>query len=250
MSRLVKTRALVLRARRLGEKDKLLTLLSPEIGKVGARAPGACSVKSKLSAGAEPFIVATFLLHRGKSLYTISQLEVGETYANIRGNVHDYALGLYLAEMVEKTIEEGGEASPAIYRLLTDCWHLLNEQKGDRDILSRYFELRLLDLLGYRPHLHDCVFCGETKGPFYWNNSNGGIFCENCSEGQARFVLSGGVLAILRSFLAMPAGKIINIRAPAGQKRELQEILQHFFKYWTGIEFFKTLDFLRKINKT
>ena len=247
MAKFVKTSALVLRSRRFGEKDKLLTLLSPEIGKVGAKAPGACNVKSKLSAGAEPFTVASFLLHRGKSLYTISQLEVGQSYANIRGNVHDYALGLYLAELVEKTVEEG-EACPGIYRLLVSCWHLLNEQKVDRDILARYFELNMLDLLGYRPHLTDCILCGRSKAPFYWNNSTGGIFCEDCSKGQICFTLSGGGLAFLRKFLSLPIGKIVNMRAPAEQKKELQKILHHYLNYWTGIESFKTLEFLRKIN--
>ncbi|HHU76693.1 MAG TPA: DNA repair protein RecO [Firmicutes bacterium] len=247
MSRLIKAGALVLRARRLGEKDKLLTLFSPEIGKAGARAPGACNVKSKLAAGAEPFTFANFLLYRGKSLYTISQLEVKKSLVGIRGNIRGYALGLYMAELVEKTVEEG-EAFPAIYRLLAECWHLLNEQKGDGDILARFFELKMLDLLGYRPHLDNCVFCGQAKAPFYWNNSCGGIFCGNCARGRTRMALSAGTLAFLRSLQAMPAGKVIKMRAPTGQKRELREILRHFLGYWTGIESFKTQDFLRKIS--
>lgn len=245
--KLVKTRGLVLRSRQFGEKDRLLTLLSPEIGKISARAPGARNIKSKLSAGVEPFTCASFLLYRGRSLYTISQLEVEHSYVNIRGNIYDYTLGLYLTELVEKTVEEG-EACPAIYNLLTSCWFLLNQQKGDRDIIARFFELRLLNLLGYRPHLEDCIFCGNTKGPFFWNKSSGGIFCEACSKGQICSLLSGGTLAFLRSFLSLPTAKISNLRAPEEQKQELQEILQHFFNYWTATGPFKTMEFLKKIH--
>ncbi len=243
----LQTRALVLRSRPFGEKDRLLTLLSLEMGKISARAPGARNVKSKLSAGVEPFTCASFLLYRGKSLYTITQLQVEEPYVNIRGNIRDYALGLYLAELVEKTVEEG-EACPEIFRLLASCWLLLNEQKGDRDLLARFFELNLLNLLGYCPHFEDCIFCGNTKGPFFWDKSAGGIFCKPCSTDRVSFPLSGGAIAFLRSFLSLSTGKIVNLRAPVGQKKELQAFLQHYFHYWTGTGSFKTLEFLQKIN--
>lgn len=247
MLKLLKTRALVLRSFRFGEKDRLLTLLSPELGKISAKAPGACTIKSKLSAGVEPLTVTSFLLHRGKTMYTVSQLEVKQSNANMRENIVDYALGLYLSELVEKTVEEG-EACPAFYRLLANSWHLLNEQKGDREILARCFELKMLDLLGYRPYLEGCIFCGNKKGRFFWSKSIGGIFCEACSKDQVCSPLSGGALAFLRSFLSLPIGKIANMRAPLEQKKELEKILQCYFGYWTGIHSFKTLDFLRKIN--
>jgi len=244
--KLFQTRALVLRSRPFGEKDRLLTLFTLEAGKITARAPGARQVKSKLSAGVEPLTCASFLLHRGRSICTVSQLQMEQSYARIRANIRDFALSLYLAELVEKTMEEGA-ASPQIYELLADCWFLLNEQKGDRDMLVRFFELTLLNILGYSPHFEDCIFCGSDKGPFFWNKSSGGIFCRDCSAGQSAIPLSGGTLALLRSFSAFTAAKTVNLRGSAEQKKELQMILLQYLQYWTGIGHLQALSFLQKI---
>jgi len=247
MLKLFQTRAHVLRSRPFGEKDRLLTLFSLEAGKVTARAPGARHVKSKLSAGVEPLTSASFLLHRGRSIHTVSQLQIEQPYARIRVNIRDFALGLYLAELVEKTMEEGA-ATPPVYDLLADCWSLLNEQKGDRDMLVRFFELTLLGILGYSPHFTDCIFCGSDKAPFFWNKSSGGIFCRDCcSDGQSATLLTAGTLALLRSFLNFTAAKTVNLRGSEEQKRELQMILQQYLQYWTGIGPLKSLNFLQKI---
>ena len=246
MLKLFQTKALVLRSRPFGEKDRLLTLFSLEAGKVTARAPGARHVKSKLSAGVEPLTSASFLLHRGRSIHTVSQLQVEQPYAKIRANIRDYALGLYLGELVDKTMEEGA-ASPPVYDLLADCWFLLNEQKGDRDLLTRFFELTLLNILGYNPHFEDCIFCGSDKAPFFWNKSSGGIFCRDCSAGQSAIPLTGGSLALLRSFSTLETAKTVNLRGTGEQKTELQVLLQQYLQYWTGIGPLQSLNFLQKI---
>ena len=81
---MLKTRALVLRSRPLGERDRLLSLLTLEQGKLSAVAPGARKIKSKLAAGVDYFTCGSFLLYRGRSLFTVSQLEVETSFRNIR----------------------------------------------------------------------------------------------------------------------------------------------------------------------
>ena len=245
----LQTRALVLRSRPFGEKDRLLTLFSLEIGKISAKAPGARLIKSKLSAGVEPLTSASFLLHKGRSIYTVTQLQIEQSYGGIRANISDYAVGLYMAELIEKAVEEG-EALPFVYNLLSECWSLLNEQKGDRDVLARFFELALLNILGYSPHLTDCIFCGTAAAPFFWNSETGGIFCRDCSAGLHASPLTGGTLALLRSFSSLSTSKIVNLRAPEEQKQELQSILQQYLQYWAGIGALQSMTFLRKINET
>ncbi|NLJ55982.1 MAG: DNA repair protein RecO, partial [Firmicutes bacterium] len=105
--KLLKTRALILRSRPLGERDRLLSLFTYEQGKLTAVAPGARKVKSRLAAGVDYFNCGHFLLYRGKSLFTVTQLEIEINFVQIRKNIRAYACGMYFCELVEKLLEEG-----------------------------------------------------------------------------------------------------------------------------------------------
>ena len=246
--KLLKTRALILRSRPLGERDRLLSLLTWERGKLAAVAPGARKVKSRLAAGVDYFTCGFFLLYRGKSLYTVTQLEIETSFVQIRRDVKAYAYGMYLCELVEQLVEEG-EPSPAIFNLLLECWSCLDEKNVDGEILARFFELKLLSLLGYRPHLTGCLYCGDEQGPFFWNNSAGGILCERCRprEGEV-FTLSRGTLALANHLLGLRPAKTRNIKAGVEQKKELQLFIGQFLQYWTSAGSLQGLSFLEEIN--
>lgn len=246
--KLLKTRALVIASRPLGERDRLLRLFSWEKGKLSAVAPGARKIKSKLAAGVDYFTCAFFLLHEGKSLYTVTQLEIESTFRNISLNISDYTYGIYICELLEKLLEEG-EPNQAVFNLTLDSWRCLDDSSADRDILARYFELRMLSLLGYRPHFKDCLYCGASRGPFYWSINSGGIFCERCRPKEAAFLISSGTHALANRLLNLPsAARIVNLRATEAQKKELQHFTGHFLMQWTGTGPFKGLSFLEKIN--
>lgn len=249
MSKYFKTLALVLRSRPLGERDRLLSLFTLERGKLSAVAPGARKMKSKLAAGVELFTCGSFLLYRGRSLATVTQLEIDTSFKNIQENIKDYAYGMYCCELVEKLCLEG-EANPQLFKLLYDIWGFLDQGQADRDLLARYFELGILTLLGYEPHFKNCLHCGETTPPFFWSNAVGGLICSNCSSfGKGAYPLSSGTRVLADSLMNCSPLKLAKLRAPDNQKKELMDILQLFMKYWTGIEHFQTLDFLEEINK-
>jgi len=238
-----------LRSRPLGEGDRLLELFTREKGKLSAVAPGARKIKSRLAAGVDYFTCASLLLYKGKSLYTVTQLEIETTFQKISVNIEDYLYGMYFCELLGKLVQEG-EPYPAIFNLLLDCWNFLDSGGIDREILARYYELRLLSLLGYHPHFKDCLHCGSSRGPFFWSDSSGGIFCKRCRPtNSAVFSISGGALAIANRLLNAPAAlKLLNLRATAAQKKELLEFTHRFLLYWTDIGPLKGLSLLEKIN--
>lgn len=247
--KLLKTRALVLGSRPLGERDRLLRLFSWEKGKLSAVAPGARKIKSKLAAGVDYFTCASFLLHAGKSLYTVTQLEIELTFRNISLNIDDYTYGMYFCELLDKLVEEG-EPHASVFNLLLDCWRGLDGNGADREILARYYELRLLSMLGYRPHFKDCLYCGDSRGPFFWSAGSGGVFCERCRPQEgAVFLISNGTHALAARLLNLSStAKILNLRATEAQKKELQHFTHHFLMQWTGTGPFKGLSFLEKLN--
>lgn len=246
--KLLKARALVLRSRPLGERDRLLSLLTLEHGKISAVAPGARKVKSKLAAGVDYFTCGSFLLYRGRSLYTVSQLEIEKSFRSIRMDIRAYAYGMYLAELTDKLLQEG-EPYPEVFRLLLNCWSCLDENKADNELLGRFFELKILSLLGYHPHLKGCLYCGSTAGPFFWSNSSGGIFCEKCLPAEESvFPFSKGACSLAFSLLGMTPAKVSRIRASESQKKELKDFNHHFLRYWVEMSSFQGLAFLEKIN--
>ncbi len=246
--RLLKTKALVLRSRPLGERDRLLSLLTRERGKLSAVAPGARKVKSKLAAGVDYFTCGVYLLYRGRSLYTVNQLEIEMSFAHIRGNIKSYAFGMYLCELIDKLVEEG-QPVPDIFDLLLECYFCLNGKKVDEELLARYFELRLLLLLGYRPHLTDCLYCGDKRGPFLWNNKEGAIFCRRCCpQGGEILILTRGTLALANYLLTAKMAGVEKIRAGIKQKKELQYFTGQFLQYWTTAGSLQGLSFLEEVN--
>lgn len=245
--KLLKTRALVLRSRPLGERDRLLNLLTREQGKLSAVAPGARKVKSRLAAGVDYFTCGNFLLYRGRSLYTVNQLEVEMNFDRIRGDVRAYACGMYFCELVAKLVEEG-QPVPSIFDLLLECLFCLNRKDADGEILARFFELKLLSLLGYRPHLTGCLKCGDKQGPFFWNNEEGAIFCKRCCSRTGEvFAFARGTLALAIFLLEASPARIGNIRAGIEQKKELQHFTGQFIQYWTTAGFLRGLSFLEEV---
>ncbi len=246
MSKLIKVKALSLNSRPLGEKDRLLTLFSREQGKLSAVAPGARKVKSKLAAAVELFTCGNYLLHRGRSLFTVTQAEQEQGFPNIRRNITLYASGIYFGELVEKTVEES-EASPELFELLLQVWQLLDQGQVEPALLARYFELKLLDLLGYRPHLESCTHCGLERGPVFWSDSAGGAVCQACcGEEQTNFALSRGTCALAQALLKMSPGKLANVRVWEQQHGELKRLVHSFLQYWVLAGPIKSFAFLEE----
>src|SRR4028118_1295639 len=100
------TRAVVLRVRLLGEKDRVMTLLSPELGKFAAVAKGARGTKSKLAAVSQPFVLARFLVARGRSLDIATQAEIENAHVHIAGDLLRTAWATYLCELCDAVPEE------------------------------------------------------------------------------------------------------------------------------------------------
>ncbi len=246
--RYLQTRALVLSSRPFGETDRLLSLLSWDEGKIVAKAPGARRVKSKLAATVELFTCGNFLLYRGRTLFTVSQAQVETSFRGLMLHVDDYARGVYFAELVERLLPEG-EPNPAVFQLLLNAWSILQQGKGDKELLSRFFELRLLMLLGFRPHCDACVFCGNREGPFFWNMAAGGIYCENCRPAQRQGIsLSRGTHALLKNLQRISERELATLRARQTQQKELADFTACFIQYWTDTGPFKSLSFLQEIR--
>ncbi len=183
--RVYSTPAIVLRQRKLGDADKILTLYSAVHGKVDAVAKGVRKTKSRFAGHVEPLTQATFLLARGKSMDVVTQVETVESFQELRDDLDRLSRALYCAELLDRFTELHAE-NFSLYRLLLDTLRRLVNQ-DDIDTPVRYYETALLDAMGYRPELDECVTCRtKLKAELnFWSAGAGGAVCPNCRRDEA-----------------------------------------------------------------
>ena len=208
MGRTYKTEAVVLRSIRYAEADRILHIYTADRGRVGAIAKGVRRTKSRFGARLEPLGHVELLLHQGGGeLHTVTGVELVRSHHASREDPYRLAVGLIGAEAMLRLFTEQ-EANERAFGALTRFLELLDdvpaEARPELDALGLSFQLKLLWLSGYLPHLGSCAECGSAGPLAGYSPRAGGVVCEACSAGA--IALSGdgliGMDGLLRSPLA------------------------------------------------
>jgi DNA repair protein RecO (recombination protein O) len=181
---LYKEQGIVLRSVKLGEADKILTILTQGSGKVRAVAKGIRRTTSKFGARLEPLTHVSLLLYRGRNLDTVTQCEIIHPFRTVRSDFSLIAAGETMLEAVDKVSEEH-ERNVRLFLLLLAGLRSLEDRPRDPAAVAESFLLKLLSLSGFHPSLSACAACG-TPGPHEWfAASQGGVVCRNCADNDA-----------------------------------------------------------------
>ena len=215
-----KTEAIVLRSMRFGEADRVLHLYTLERGRVGAVAKGIRRTKSRFGGRLEPMSHVELVLHEGRGeLQTITGVQLVRPHSSARDGHYRLSVGFVGLEAVLKLFpeqEENDRAFAALARFLD----LLDEVEArDRrpalDPLVLAFQLKLLWLAGYLPHLTSCAECGAEAGLVGYSPRAGGAVCGNCRADAIPLSAAGlrGIEALLRAPLADAGAVALGARA-------------------------------------
>ncbi len=205
---------MVLRTFRLGEADRVLHLYTAEHGRVGAVAKGVRRTRSRLGGRLEPFSHVELMLHRGRGeLHTVTGASLVRPHDRIRSDSYRLGVGLIGLEAMLRlfTQEERNErAFLALTRFLDalDDAPRLTPRRPALDPVVLSFQLKLLWVSGYLPHLGSCVECGTESDLAGYLPAAGGAVCESCGAGAIRLSSGGlrGISALLRAPIADAAG--------------------------------------------
>lgn len=190
MGRTYKTEAVVLRSFRFGEADRILHLYTHDRGRVGAVAKGVRKTKSRFGARLEPFSHVELLLHQGSGeLHTVTGVSLVDAHRPTREDPYRLSIGLVGAEaMLRLFVEEerNERAFEALTRFLAalDVVAAGSQGRAALDSLALAFQLKLLWLSGYAPHLEYCVECGATEELVGYLPSTGGAVCSACTSSE------------------------------------------------------------------
>jgi len=242
-----KTEGIILRTVDYGEGNKILTVFTKEMGKVGMMARGARKSKSRLSAVSQPFILAHFVFQIGSGMGSLSQAEIINAFPKIRLDLYRTAYAAYLLELTERFTEER-RRSLILYELLLA---LLNqvEQGKDPEILARIFELKILSMNGYKPYIEGCSSCHTGGSPWFFSIREGGLLCSNCRyKDPHAIVLGESVPRLLQLFLHVNVAQVGNIKVKEITKRQLEKVLHLFMDEYAGVRL-KSRNFLQQLNQ-
>lgn len=230
--RVYKTQAIVLRQRKLGEADKIVTLYSSHQGKIDAVAKGVRRTKSRLAGHLEPLTLGAYLLAEGRDLDIVTQAETLDAFPALRADLDRVSRGLYCAELVDRLTPDRSEGNP-IFRLLQETLGYLNASP-EYELATRRFELRLLGELGYHPSLIDCANCGRRLEPQanFWSADTGGAVCPACADDSLRLApLSLNALKLLRLMARAPYREVARVRISQELGAELETCLGDYLRY-------------------
>jgi len=248
--RSLRVEGIVLRHREWGEADRLLTLYTRELGKVSAVAKGVRKLRSRKAGHLEPFMRSSLLMARGRSFFVLTQAEALAPLIPLRDDLELLGYASYIAELLDRfTYEE--EENRALYRLISNSLTRLN--RGDApDIVVRYYEIRLLDLIGFRPQLFNCVECEEQiqAEDQFFSAAGGGVLCPNCGStvSEARPV-SMQALRYLRHFQRSSYQDARRARIEPQVMAEIERLMNYYLTYLleSGLN---TPAFLRRVRNS
>ncbi|MEJ2261873.1 MAG: DNA repair protein RecO [Anaerolineales bacterium] len=230
--RSLRAEAIVLRHSDWGEADRILTLYTRQMGKVKGIAKGARKMRSRKAGHIEPFTHVDLQLARGRDLFIVTQAEALDPYLRLRDDLVRVGYASYIVELLDRFTYEEDE-NPSLFRLLADTLSRLN-LAPDPTLPIRYYEIRLLDLLGYRPQLFKCANCeAEIQAEDqYFSASQGGVLCPKCGQTatDARPV-SMQALKYLRHFQRSSYPQAMRARLTPSLNRELEQLMQYYLTY-------------------
>jgi DNA repair protein RecO (recombination protein O) len=241
--------AVVLRHADYGEADRLLTLYTRQLGKTRALAKGARKIASRKAGHIEPFTHVKLQLAKGRDMPLVTQADTVDAYQALREDLILTSQAAYVLELLDRFTYEDEMENNAIFRLLTETLSRL-ASGVDPWLVIRYYEIRLLDHLGFRPQLFECANCGREIRPEdqFFSFSAGGVICPRCGQGLRNVHrISVEALKYLRHFQRSSYAEATKARPDPDVQKETETLMQGYFTHLLEREL-NTPGFLKKIK--
>ncbi len=240
------TPGLVLRVTDYNDRDALLTLLTPQYGKLSVKARGLRRKNSPLIAPCQLLAYGEFTLFEYKGQYTVNEAHSIELFQGLRKDLCKLSLGTYFAQASEVLSQED-LPNPELLSLVLNCLYALDKLDKPEMLVKAAFELRAASLAGYTPDLFGCHVCGSPT-PAYFDISGGALLCENCRSAATgiRMPLTPAVLEAMRYIVYCDPKKLFSFQIGDEALEQLSGITESYLT--TQLERgFSTLDFYKSL---
>ncbi len=232
--RLYRTDAIVLKRRDYGEADRLLTVFTPDRGKLVLLAKGVRKTLSRKAGHVELFTLSTLLIAKGRTWDLVTQAETIEPYLPLRESLLRTSYAYYVVELLDGFTQEH-DAHPPMFGLLRETLgRLATSNEQALPLVARFYDLRLLALAGYQPQLFTCVACQAPLEPVtnYFSIVDGGVLCPKHGEGRVDAEpLPLPLFKALRFIQTREWEPVAQLNLSAGLHAELERLLYGYIVY-------------------
>ncbi|QRN83072.1 DNA repair protein RecO [Chloroflexota bacterium] len=227
-----RTQAIILGHIEYGEADRILKVFTFQKGKITAIAKGVRRIRSRKAGHLEPFTRVTLLLAKGRNMDIVTQAETVDNYSGLREDLQRIGYASYVVEVLDRfTYEEGQNV--AIFRLLANTLKRLEAHPNPATVVH-YYELRLLDLVGFRPQLFECVDCGKPVQAVdqFFSPLAGGVACPHCGRARPEaWSIGVDTLRYFRHLQRSNWDQVAGIEIPSAIEPVLADLIQRYISY-------------------
>lgn len=250
MERAFRTQAIILKRRDFGEADRILTIFTPERGKLDVIAKGARKPTSTKTGHVELFTRTDMLIHKGRDLDIVAQAEMNRPYMGVREDLVRGAYASYVAELLDRFTGEADEDYVDLFALMDETLNRLCTENEPR-LAVRYYEIQLLDLVGFRPELTECVVSREPVEPedqFFSYPLGGVVKPGYAHDGMGVIPINMTTLKLLRHMQRSPFSHVKTLNLHGAIHDDSERILLGYITFLLERRL-QSVDFIRRIRQ-
>ncbi len=226
----IKMSGIIISENNLGDYDKMLTMLTPGLGKISCVAKGARRPKSALLAGTQLFCFGEYLMYKGANTYNINSCDTIEVFYNLRTDLDKLNYAIEITKIIRNVTEEN-ENCYKILQLFLNTLYTLSETDKNPELIICIFKLKLLCLLGFTPRIKECVSCKEQEKIKYFSIKDNGFKCENCGRlDKGAISMSESTISAIKYIVMAPAKKLYAFNLKDESLNELKLITKLYFR--------------------
>ena len=220
----VKTKGIIIAEKIMSDFDKMLTILTPNMGKIECVAKGSRRPKSLLMAGTQFLCFGDYMLYKGGENYSMNSCETIELFYNIRTDLDKLKYAVYITKIINDVTTEN-QNNYKILQLYLNTLYVISNTDKDLEFVTSIFWLRLLSIIGYRPEIEECKTCKEKENLTKFSIRDNGFKCTACGkQDKGAIDMSETTKDAIRYIILSDAKKIYSFQVPKESIEELKII--------------------------
>ena len=220
--KLVKTKGIIIAEHNVSDFDKMLTILTPNLGKIDCLAKGARRSKSLLLAGTQFLCFGEYLLYKGADNYSMNSCEIIELFYKIRTDLDKLKYATYITKIISDVTTEN-QNNYKVLQLYLNTLYVISETEKELDFITSVFRIRLMAIIGFRPQITECVMCKQKDDLTHFSIKDSGFKCKSCAKQDSGAIeITETTKDAIRYIILSDAKKIYSFNVPEETKKELE----------------------------
>lgn len=221
---IIKTKGIVISENNMDDFDKMLTILTPGMGKISCAAKGARRPRSLLLGGTQFLCFGDYVLYKGTNTYQMNSCDTIEVFYNIRTDLDKLKYAVHITKIINDVTTEN-QNSYKILQLFLNTLYVISEKNIDLDFVLSIFKIRLLSILGFMPKIKKCAMNNDDNELTHFSFKENGLICDACAKQDMGSIrISKNTKSAIEYILGADIKKIFSFNIPDEDRKELKLI--------------------------